>query len=181
MNAMLQEPWTVERFLAWEDKQEGKHEFDGVRVIEMTGGSRNHQRIGFNLQRLLDDTLDPERFEAIQEMRITNGVQVRYPDVVVCRGPIGGGVRTLRDALVICEVLSDDTEDTDTGQKRHDYALLPAVRHYLIFDQHTIAVTALERTSDGWTETVVREGAIHLAEIGIALPLDAVYAKVRFR
>lgn len=56
MNVALRDPWTVERFLAWEDKQEGRHEFDGVRVITMTGGCRAHQRIVFNLLRLLEDT-----------------------------------------------------------------------------------------------------------------------------
>ena len=49
MNVVLHEPWTVERFLLWEDAQEGRHEFDGAQVITVTGGSRNHQRIVFNL------------------------------------------------------------------------------------------------------------------------------------
>ncbi len=59
MNVMLAHNWTVDRFLAWEDKQEGKHEFDGTRIIEMTGGCRSHQRIVFNLQQFLIGTLDP--------------------------------------------------------------------------------------------------------------------------
>lgn len=37
MNLVLREPWTVDRFLAWEDRQEGRHEFDGTQIIEMTG------------------------------------------------------------------------------------------------------------------------------------------------
>lgn len=41
MNIAVQETWTVERFLARENKQAGKHESDGERIIEMTGGSRN--------------------------------------------------------------------------------------------------------------------------------------------
>jgi len=44
MSTPLRESWTVERFLAWEDKQEGRHEFDGATMIPMTGGSRNHQK-----------------------------------------------------------------------------------------------------------------------------------------
>jgi Uma2 family endonuclease len=60
MNITLREPWTIDRFLAWEDKQEGRHEFDGSRIVEMTGGSRAHRRIISNLIRLLEDALDPD-------------------------------------------------------------------------------------------------------------------------
>lgn len=115
MNVILQKPWAVESFLAWEDKQEGRREC--TRIIETTDGSRNHQRIVMNFLRLLDDVLDDARFEVIQEMRVTNGVQARYPDTVVFAGPVGGKAKTLRNAIVVCEVLSDDTEATDTEQK----------------------------------------------------------------
>ena len=64
MNLVMREPWPVERFLFWEDAQEGKHEFDGTRIIEMTGGSRRHQRIVFNLMRLLAERLTPDLFDA---------------------------------------------------------------------------------------------------------------------
>jgi hypothetical protein len=65
MNFMLQEAWTVERFLAWEDGQEGKHEFDGVRIIAMAGRRRAHQRIVMTLMRLLEDRLAPGSFDAV--------------------------------------------------------------------------------------------------------------------
>ena len=45
MDTVLDRPWTTETFLAWEDRQEGKYEFDGRDVIPMTGGSIAHQRI----------------------------------------------------------------------------------------------------------------------------------------
>jgi nucleoside phosphorylase len=45
MNVTLRTPWTVERFLAWEERQELRHEFDGVRTIAMTGGTVAHDAI----------------------------------------------------------------------------------------------------------------------------------------
>ncbi len=180
MNVILKETWTVDRFLAWEDKQEGKHEFDGTRIIEMTGGSRRHQRIVFNLQQFLIGALDPESYDVIQEMRTTNGVQVRYPDLVVCDGRVGDTVRTLREALVLFEVLSDDTADTDLNHKRDDYALLPGLRRYVVVEQDKAAATVLERAGDGWTETQVTEGSIELPELGVSLPLSVIYATIRF-
>ena len=49
MDTVLDRPWTTESFLAWEDRQEFKYEFDGRRVIPMTGGSIAHQRIVANV------------------------------------------------------------------------------------------------------------------------------------
>ena len=49
MDTVLDRPWTTESFLAWEDRQEFKYEFDGQRVIPMTGGSVAHQRIVANI------------------------------------------------------------------------------------------------------------------------------------
>ncbi len=49
MNVALTRPWTVERFLAWADRQEGRYEFDGVRPVAMTGGTADHNRITINI------------------------------------------------------------------------------------------------------------------------------------
>jgi hypothetical protein len=53
MRTVLDRPWTNERFLAWEDQQEGKYEFDGLNIVPMTGGTIAHQDIMFNLRAML--------------------------------------------------------------------------------------------------------------------------------
>ena len=121
MDFVLPEPWTVERFLAWEDEQEGRHEFDGTRILKMTGGSRNHQRIVTNLIRLLEDALARDRWDAVPEMRleipavpgVPGGGKVLYPDVAVVAGRIPRATKTLRDAVVLFEVISADTASRD--------------------------------------------------------------------
>jgi len=150
MAIVLREPWTVERFLSWEDGQEGRHEFDGTRIVEMTGGSRAHQRIVHYLVRPPEDRLDPARFDAVAEMRI------------------------------VVEVLSADTAGTDRGEKRLDYARLPGLCRYILVEQDRAAVTILERTSDGWAESEIAgaAGAIALPEIGVELTLAEVYRGV---
>jgi hypothetical protein len=49
MNTALDRPWAADSFLAWEDRQEGKHEFDGRRVVPVAGGSVARQTIIINL------------------------------------------------------------------------------------------------------------------------------------
>jgi Uma2 family endonuclease len=91
----------------------------------MTGGSRAHQRIVGNLLRLLDDHLDPDRFDAIQEMRIYVGGKIRYPDLLVVAPPVNEDTRTLLDAVVIFEVLSEDTADRTLGQNLPNTSVFP--------------------------------------------------------
>jgi Uma2 family endonuclease len=101
MDTVLDRPWTTETFLAWEDKQEGKHEYDGQRVIPMTGGSLAHQDIVFNLRAVLARLLAGGPFRAAQEMRLRIGDRVRYPDVVIFAGQLDQSTWTLLDAVAI--------------------------------------------------------------------------------
>jgi Uma2 family endonuclease len=178
MNVVLREQWTVDRFLAWEDRQEGRFEFDGERVRDVTGGSRAHQRIVMNLMRLLEDTLDPARFDAVQEMRLQIGDKIRYPDVAIVAGPVPGSTRSLHDAVVLFEIVSDDSAAVDRVQKRAEYALLPSLRRYVILEQTHPAASILTRTPREWEEAASAE-QVDLPEVGASLPLSAVYRGTR--
>jgi Uma2 family endonuclease len=180
MSTALIEPWTIERFLAWEDKQEGRHEFDGTCIVPMTGGSRVHQRIVYNLLRLLDDRLDRDKFDAVAGMLLDVGGRIRYPDMMVCAGRIPDQVRTLRDALVAFEVLSEDTAATDRETKRAEYVRVPSMRRYVSLEQSRMAAVVLERTGGQWVEAHAVAGRIALPELGIELPLQEACRGVAF-
>jgi hypothetical protein len=49
MNVALPPAWTIERFLAWEERQQLRQEFDGVRPVAMAGGTAAHAAIQRNL------------------------------------------------------------------------------------------------------------------------------------
>jgi Uma2 family endonuclease len=181
MDTVLDRGWTVESFLAWEDRQEGKHEFDGQRVIPMTGGSLAHQNIVFNIRALLMRLLSGRPFQIVHEMRIRTGPRVRYPDVTVFAGPLDQTTRTLTDAVVIFEVLSDDTATTDRVEKLIDYAAIPSLRCYVLLEQTAIGATVFRRDGSGpWTATAMLDGILALPEIGVELPLAAAYAGLTF-
>src|ERR1700677_1375366 len=95
MNISLDRPWTTDMFLAWENRQEGKYEFDGRDVIPMTGGTVAHQIIVFNLLVALGRLLSGLSIRPLHEMRLRIGSRVRYPDVVVSSAPLDQTVRTL--------------------------------------------------------------------------------------
>ncbi len=176
--------WTVDAFLAWEDQQEGKYEFDGRHVTPMAGGSRAHQRIIFNLLTALAQSLDPKRFDAVQEMRMLVDGKVRYPDVCVVEGRIDPMAGTLSDAAVVFEVLSDGTAKADRVDKLAEYATLPGIRCYILLEQPAIAATVFRREREvgdrSWIAEPVTAGVIAMPEVGIELPVADLYAGLAF-
>ncbi len=106
MDTVLDRPRTTDSFLAWEDRQESKYEFNGREVIPMSGGSVAHQVIVFNLLVQLRHLLMDLPFWTLHAMRLRIGTRIRYPDVVIGTAPIDQTTRTLADAMAIFEVLS---------------------------------------------------------------------------
>ena len=181
MDTVIGRIWTVDRFLAWEDRQEGKHEFDGRTTIPMTGGSIAHQRIVVDLMVALLRLLGPSGWEPVQEMRVRCGDAVRYPDIAVCAGGLDQGTRTLTDAMTIFEVLSPDTAIIDRTVKPAEYAVLPSLRSYVLLEQTAMAATLFQRALGGdWVVSTHTDGVLALPGLGIDLPLAEVYRRVRF-
>lgn len=181
MDTVADVAWTVDSFLAWEDRQEGKHEFDGRDVVPMTGGSITHQRIGANMIFLFMRLLAGTPFEAYQEMRLRCGQAVRYPDLLIWKADLDQRLRTIDDAFAIFEVLSDDTADTDRVAKLVDYAALPSLRSYVLLEQDAMAATFYQRDLGGvWASSRHTAGDLVRPGLDIAMPLAALYRRPTF-
>jgi Uma2 family endonuclease len=181
MDTVLERAWTADSFLAWEDRQEGKHEFDGRTIVPMTGGSFAHQDIVFNVRGVLGRLLAGQLYRVGQEMRLRIGERVRYPDVLVCAGRPNQATRTVTDAIVIVEVVSEGTAATDRVQKLRDYADVPSLVAYLLLEQSAVAATLYRREPGGpWIATAHTDGEIALPGLGVALPLVDCYEGLEF-
>jgi Uma2 family endonuclease len=181
MNTVIDRPSTTEAFLAWEDRQEGKYEFDGRAIVPMTGGTLAHQQIVGNLWMALLSLLKGHSFRAAMEMRLRIGARVRYPDVTVFAGPLDQTTRTLTDAQAIFEVLSDDTAITDRVDKLIDYALVPSLRCYVLLEQTAVAATLFQREPGGvWIASAHTSGDLVLPGIDVTLALADLYAGLTF-
>ena len=181
MDTVLDRPWTADTFIAWEDQQEGKHEFDGRNVVPMTGGSVAHQVIVFNLLTVLHRLLAGRSFQVLHEMRVRIGAWVRYPDVVVSTGPLDQTIRTLTDAVAMFEVLSDDTATTDRVIKLLNYADVPSLRCYVLLEQTAMAATLFRREPGGvWIASAHTDGSLVLPGLDVTLPLADLYQGLTF-
>lgn len=181
IDTMQDRAWTTETFLAWEDRQEFKYEFDGERVIPIAGGSIAHQRVVLNLCIALMGVLDSTTLMVLLEMRLRIGRKIRYPDVVVCARPLDQRTRTLTDALVLFEVLSDDTAVIDRVNKLVDYAAVPSVRGYVLLEQTAVAATLFQRAPGSeWIASAHTSGLLTLPGLDLALPLVDLYRGLTF-
>ena len=89
MNVALRKPMSLAEFLKWEEKQELRYEFDGVRAIAMVGGTAGHASIQANLAISIGGRLrgKPCRFYGSDLKIQVQGDHIRYPDgIVVCTG-----------------------------------------------------------------------------------------------
>ena len=146
----------------------------------MTGGSRAHQRIVFNVLSALAQAIDPGAFDAVQAMWVQMpGGAIRYPGVAVVAGAIPATAKTLSDAVVLCEVLSPETAEADRGEKFAEDRTLPGLRAYVLIEQSRRAATVWRRHQDGmWRQDDAAPDAVALPEVGAVLPFDALYAGV---
>ncbi|HKM64738.1 MAG TPA: Uma2 family endonuclease [Acidisphaera sp.] len=182
MNVALRRSMTVAEFLAWEAKQEGRYEFDGIRPRAMTGGTLAHNRIGNNLRRRLDDALEGRQCSAWgPDAKVEVAGKVYYPDAAVTCSPTDGRSYLLPEPVVIIEVLSESTAEIDLGTKSIDYRSLPSLRHYVLVAQTQPTVTVLTLLDDTWVWTShTSGGTVSLDAIGVTLLVDQLYANVSF-
>jgi len=179
MSAALK-PMTVEEFLAWEERQEGRYEFDGFRPVAMTGGTIAHEVIGRNLRTTLDTKLRGSRCETLgPNTKIEVAGRIRYPDALVVCSPLDRKATVVADPVVVFEVLSDSTATIDHFEKLREYTSAPSIRRYVILEQDQIGATIYVRDGDRMVvETLARGDTLTLPEIGVELALDDLYRGV---
>ena len=179
MSVALHKPMTLAEFLAWEERQELRYEFDGFEPVGMTGGTIAHDQITFDLRTALATRLAGKPCRPLgPNVKVIVGGRIRYPDaLVVCR-PVSPTATIAEDPVVVFEVLSDGTSKTDVIDKNQEYRATPSIQRYVILQQTHKAAIVFVRRADGWLSEIVSgdEATLDLPEIGIAVPLHEVYA-----
>ena len=172
----------VASFNEWTAGQPGNWELhDGIPVA-MAPERADHARIKLQACLALRNALRDRalRCEALIDGLMVPGPGVRQfkPDVVVsCGERLDGDVQAVESPVILMEVLSPSTEDTDTGLKLESYLALPSVQHYLVVSSTTRRVVHHRRwDGEQFLTTIRRTGAIALDPPGVSLRIDDLYA-----
>jgi Uma2 family endonuclease len=183
MSLALSNPMTLAEFLAWEDRQPLRHEFDGVRAAAKTGGTHAHAVIQANLAIAIGGRLrgGPCRFYG-SDLKIRTGEDhIRYPDGFVACGPRENNSVLVSDPVVIFEVLNPSTAAIDRIVKAREYEATPSIQRYVMLEQDRIGATVYARIGNGWThEILVADSTLALPEIGVVLALAELYEGLVF-
>ena len=178
MTVALQRGMTLEEFLAWDEGQEDRWEFDGFQPVAMVGGTVAHARLCRNLAVALTARLRGTPCEAFGEgLKIAAAGSIRYPDAFVACGPNANQAIEAMNPVVVFEVLSPGTASTDMVVKNQEYRATPSIQRYVMLSQDRIAATVYGRHGAEWVGTLVTEhdATLHMPEIGISLPLNDLY------
>lgn len=187
MSAIPKTLLSAEDYLAFERKSEFRHEFYRGEIFQMSGASREHNIIVFNLANQIGSQLRGKNCEGYaNDMRVytpATGLYT-YPDLaIVCGEPefLDTEFDTLLNPIVLIEVLSPSTADYDRGKKFWHYQSIESLREYLLIAQDEIKIEHLIKQEDGrWKvfEYNSIETEIELPSIQIALRASDLYEKV---
>jgi Uma2 family endonuclease len=180
MSVAVRAPMSMEAFLAWEEGQELRWEFDGFQPVAMTGGTFGHEVIGGNIRAALQNRLGAGRCRALgPTLKIEVAGRIRYPDAFVVCTPVPPRSTVVRDPVVVFEVLSESTARTDRFEKLREYSPAPSIQRYVLLEQDAIAAVVYARKgADLVVETLAADDTLRMPEIGIEVPMTEFYLGV---
>ena len=184
----VQSHLTPEEYLALERKAMTKSEYLDGQMYAMSGASRVHNLICFNIGGEIRTQLKGRACEAYtndMRVKVSAAGLYTYPDVlVVCDEPRfeDGNVDTLLNPTALFEILSPTTEAYDRGEKFGYYRQLDSLQEYTLVSQDCMRVEHYLRQREQWilTEHSCPDDVVHLDSINCDLPLREVYDKVKF-
>lgn len=187
--------YTLDEFMEYVETHEGRYELIDGEILNMSGGTRFHERLTANLfllLRLAADARDCEAVTAGMPVKVPalvgrpNTAPYRYPDgSITCNEEYESfkGIDLLVNPTVLVEVLSRNTQNKDRKDKFEEYKSIPSLRDYLLVSQREPRVTLHSKQPDGsWREAEIAglDGEIHLPSIDCRIPMRALYRKVAF-
>ncbi|GBF55948.1 hypothetical protein N0824_03834 [Microcystis sp. 0824] len=179
----------LEEYRNLETSAETKHEYHDGEIIEMTGGSINHNSILINLIVLLKLVLRGTNYRLqSSDLRLWIPQYNRglYPDLMLIAGePLLSDNRNdeILNPCLIIEVLSPSTSGYDRGDKFRYYRSIPQLNQYLLVSQGEILIESYSKTSENnWLlqEYTPARGIISLDSLGISLNLADIYEGIDF-
>lgn len=146
-------------YLDFDAAHGGKHEFWHGHIVAMAGASPAHNILMLNIAAVLHGAARRrgcQAFPSDQRVRLPEGHYV-YPDLSVACNPQYDEARpaSLLNPLLLIEIVSDTTADTDRRAKLGAYTALASVEAYWLFEQDTPYATIYERRGDVWTVRVL--------------------------
>ena len=181
--------YSPEEYLKLEEVAEFRSEYQDGRIIPMTGGTPNHNRIALNLSGTLNSATKGQPYDVfINDLRlwIPSKRVYTYPDVMLVAGKLEfaeGRKDTITNAVMVAEVLSESTANYDRGDKFKLFRTIPTLREYILIDQYEMHVEHFCKTDDNKWILSEYDGAdtvLRLSCVEFEMRLGDIYDRVDF-
>jgi Uma2 family endonuclease len=181
--------YTPEEYLQLAETAEYKSEYRDGKIVSMTGGTTNHNKIAGNFYTYLRLALRRKSYEIyIGDVRlwIPRYRQYTYPDVMVIQGqPVytGTSTTTVMNPLLIAEVLSKSTRNYDQGNQFLYYRSIPEFKEYILVDQYQYHVMHYVKSDDSkwiFNEIEDESATLSLSTVEFQIQLNELYEQVNF-
>jgi Uma2 family endonuclease len=181
--------YTFEEYLELEETANNKHEYQDGEIVEMTGGTTNHNKIALNFAAYLKFALKGQTYNIFigdVKLWIPHYRQGTYPDVMIINGePIyyTSGKTTVINPSLIVEVLSKSTQNYDQGDKFLYYRSIPEFKEYILIDQNRYYVMQYNKTDEGkWllSEYEGESSILSLVSVNFDITFPEIYEGVIF-
>ena len=170
-----------EEYLSIERRSSIRHEYRYGLVYAMAGGTDNHDRIAFNLLKIIDNHLGDS-----SSCRFYSGnVKVNYADdvyyypdaFVTCDARDRKDRYIKRHPKLVVEVLSSSTREFDIDEKFEDYKKIKELEEYVLISQNRQYVEChRKQTGDVWELVIYeRDEQVCLSSIDLKFKLTGLY------
>jgi Uma2 family endonuclease len=170
---------TVEEYFALDDSSDAKYEYVDGHVYMMSGGTKSHSRVAFNIGAALDKRLrsgDCRFYNSDVRVQISP-TRYFYPDVSVTCDPTERDVlNIITSPIVIFEVLSPSTTKIDRTVKLRYYRACPTLQEYVLIHPDRMYVEIQRRREAFWQLLWFEAGdVVSLVSLGIDIPIEEFY------
>jgi Uma2 family endonuclease len=179
--------YTVEQYLALEEKSEIRHEYFQGEIMAMAGTTTDHNELCLNCAIKLRQAVLKRGCRVFMEniqLAVNEGELYTYPDVMLtCHDEDVVAPRIMRHPLLLIEVLSPSTAEHDRVWKLFRYQRITSLRHYVLVSQQYQAVEWYHRVEEGgeWQRHLLTlpHEAVEIPELDTRLTLTAIYASLK--
>jgi Uma2 family endonuclease len=175
---------SFEEYEALEKESGMKYEFVHGEVFDMAGWTKAHNRITTNLVSYLERNLPVgcDAYSSDVKLEIEEKKLYVYPDIVVTCHPSDKDLteQNVKNPSLVIEVLSESTEDYDTGTKRRYYFSKVSLQYYLLVSQKECFIECFERNGSFWKVFNFDKlnQVIPLHKIDLEIPISEIYRKI---
>jgi len=189
----LPQKFTPQEYLAWEEKQQIKHEYLSGQVYAMAGGTVNHGQIAINFATILRNHLGIGKCRVLSsdvKIEIQRSREFVYPDIsITCDERDQTATKFIAHPCLIVEVLSPSTEGYDRGGKFNLYRRSNSLQDYVLVSTDKIELDLYRKNAQGRWEIIHHEldsesnsesSLVELQSINLTFQLEQLFDGINF-